>query len=186
MHHHSSVGRITTEVNPTCIGRHHQNLLLFSLLALATHRQSRLATCAYDGVVTSSSIATGRETIIRIKHPATSRPITFPPRHSSISHLKSPKCLAGRSSSLRIQITSSEEILRGRECNQQGQQLFSSDRDDARHVCRARTILQSTVRLTNNCYPMNTRQANCHDAATQFTIHSKKAQSLHDFEANTH
>merc|ERR1712000_585702 len=112
--------------------------------ALATHRQTRPATCAYDGVVTSSSIATGCETIIRIKYPATSRPITFLLRHSSISHLKSAKCLAGRPSSLWIQITSSEAILRRRECNQQGQQLFPPDRD-ARHVCRAGTILQSTL-----------------------------------------
>merc|ERR1712000_334797 len=81
--------------------------------ALATHRQTRPATCAYDGVVTSSSIATGCETIIRIKYPATSRPITFLLRHSSISHLKSAKCLAGRPSSLWIQITSSEAIYEG-------------------------------------------------------------------------
>merc|ERR1712169_79800 len=107
--------------------------------ALATHRQTRPATCAYDGVVTSSSIATGCETIIRIKYPATSRPITFLLRHSSISHLKSAKCLAGRPSSLWIQITSSEAILRRRECNQQGQQLFPSgeERCIACKLCEA-------------------------------------------------
>lgn len=114
------------------------------LLAHATHSQQS-ATGTQDGVVTSSSITAGCETDDSFICPATNRTNTISPRHSSIPYLETSECPSSGPPSFRVPIASTKAILRRGKCGGQSQQLFSTHRNDARHVCCAGTILQSTV-----------------------------------------
>lgn len=121
-------------ITSVCSSRHHQ----FRPFLRARHKSSTtVAKRLSHGVVTPLSISTGREAIDDLCQSATSREITFPPRHSSVPYLESPECVTHGSSSSRIQTASTEKMGRRRKCRGQSQQLFPAYGDDARHVCRA-------------------------------------------------
>jgi hypothetical protein len=85
----------------------------FISLALATHRQPQSATPKGDGLVISSSIATGREAIDMFNRRfSINRTVALHPRHnhSSIPQLKSSKCSTSRASTVRLQATEAQEI----------------------------------------------------------------------------
>lgn len=156
--------------------RHHHHC--FSSLNLAD-----------DGVVSSSSISTGRETTGTLagRRP-TGSVFATPPSNSSLPHIESSKCYAGRATAKGLQTAQAKKILRGRERPRQGQQLLPPHRDVPRHVCRNGAVLPTTVRVSlatsalAHSYDLSNKTSS---KVTQSTTPSKRDRSPPGSAAST-